>query len=143
MKARKQPVKAQKSAQVTTTCNLPDVVIPPRVAALAVFAADNEDGMVPKRFRLAWERMPAMVAQMVDGEGWSSGGVTRSNTIRAIFQREVEQAKAGHGYEHLPRSVELLNTYHDDAMTHMEIGLGETGFYVGLALALYLSEGGR
>jgi hypothetical protein len=145
MKARKQPVKAQKSAQVTTTCNLPEsVAIPPRVAAMAVFAAAYGDVHVPEKFRLAWAKMPAMMQQIAEGGGGLAKGVTREETIRALFYRDVEAAKANTaGYSPLPRVVEMIDAYHDGAMTQLEISLGDAAFYTGLAMGLYLSEGGR
>ena len=116
------------------------VSMPPSVAILA-FAAAGTANYIPDDFRIAWQRMPALVAQMLEGEGDSNHGVTRENLIEGLIERDLAAHRASKDVYRMRvvRVVDQLKREDIDRWTELLITIGDAAFYTGLAMGLYLT----
>jgi hypothetical protein len=115
------------------------VQIPPMAALVARFA-DPEFDPLPPAFVDAWRQMPALVAQLLRGEGHSNEGTTRQSIMDAAAARDIAQSRDADTdrLDFLARAVDMLEAEHEDYLISIVNAYAEPAFFIGLALAAYL-----
>lgn len=116
--------------------------LPATIAALALLADGYEADTINRHFLAAWPQMPAVVAQLIRGEGSSNRGVTVSSLVTTTYEKEIAKHRAGTEFAHGDRIVRQFAAAIEadpDAYGMLYVTLAEPAFQIGVALGLFLA----
>lgn len=118
----------------------PVPTLPPQVAAIAAMFDATGEWRIGADFLEAWRTMPALLAQLLSGNGSANHGITRWTLGRQRLEESIAQGEAS-DFEYQrdnAKAIRMLNELHPDALSEIETACGDAAFWTGLAAALYV-----